>query len=230
MIRKALLTSVALLLVSSAAFAQSKNVTTIDINGAKLSIITNATHGTRQATKLRYPGADFSNFDTKYPNGTYVPWEGYIFCGSPTANNCTSGQVNFAYPFTTGSGSGQKAKGFDLALELVSGTGGVTTCLEADSGGTPSGTCMTGTTTYFANGSLAPWGNLVAPLSASFHSQNLTSSTQYWAVAIADANTAIAADVEDTDFVNAGNFGEQISGVWYDFSSIGFVPAFDIIK
>jgi hypothetical protein len=230
MFRKALLSSAALLLVSLSAFAQTRTVTTVDINGAKLSMITGASQGKQQASRIRTPGADFTNLDTKYPNGTYIPWDAYIFCGSAVGVYCTNGQVSFAYPFTTAAASGQKVKGFDVALELVSGTGGVTLCLESDSGGVPSGTCTAGTNVYFPNTSLAGWGTLVPPLNGTFHSQNLSSSTQYWIVAVADASTAIAADVEDTDFVDPGNFGEQQGGIWYNFSTSAYLPAFDIIK
>jgi hypothetical protein len=229
MFRKALLSSAALLLASSAAFAQPKNVTTVDINGAKLSMITGVSQGKQQASKVRYPGAIYSNLDTKYANGTFIPWQAYIFCG-PTTSFCNNQVTNFAYPFTTGAASGQKVKGFDVALELASGTGGVTVCLESDSGGVPSGTCTTGTSVHFAASSMTGWGTFGPTLNGTFPSQNLSSSTQYWFVAVADTGTAVAADLEDTDFVNPGNFGEQISGNWYNFSTAGQLPAFAAIK
>ncbi|HEY3639236.1 MAG TPA: hypothetical protein VGK90_13900, partial [Rhizomicrobium sp.] len=183
MFRKMLLSSAALVLAGSSAFASPK-VTTVDINGAKLSMITELGHSTQQP-RLHVPGATFNNLDLKYPNGTFIPWQAYLFCGSTDAD-CT-GPVNFAYPFTTSGAPGQKVKGFDLALEVASGTGGVTICLETDSGGVPSGTCVAGTSTYVPNQSLLGWGTFGPTVDVTFKSKSLTSATQYWAVAVADA-------------------------------------------
>src|ERR1700679_2798363 len=140
MILIALLSSVALVFAGSTTFALPANVITFDVHGAKVSILTDAGRS-RQQPRVRVPGAPLTNdLDLKYPNGTFIPWQAFIF-GSDN---------DFGSAFTTGATSGQKVAGFDVALELVSGTGGVTVCLEADTAGVPSGTCMAGTSTYFA--------------------------------------------------------------------------------
>ncbi|HEY3639237.1 MAG TPA: hypothetical protein VGK90_13905 [Rhizomicrobium sp.] len=220
MFRKAILSSVALVLASSTAFALPKNVISFDLHGVKVSVLMGASRGTQQAP-LHVPGGPtFNDLDLKYPNGTYIPFVGFTFGSSN----------NFGSAFTTGAGTGQKIAGFDVALELVSGTGGVTVCLEADTGGVPSGTCMDGTSAYFPNGSLAPWGTLAPTLNVTFPTIKLPSSTQYWIVAAADPDTDIAWNNQDTDFVNQYTFGEVFSGTWASFNGTGYVPALEVIR
>jgi len=220
MIRTALFSSLTLVLASSAAFAQPGNVVTFDAHGVKVSILTDAGRS-QQQPRLRVPGAAaFNDLNLKYPNGTFIPWQAFLFSDSS----------DFGSAFTTSADAVQRLKGYNVALQLASGPGGVTVCLEADMAGVPSGTCMDGTSAYFANESLPAWGFLSPTLNVTFPTLRLTPLTQYWIVAMPDTDTVIAWDNEDIDFVNPYTFGEVFDGSWAAFNGTAYVPAFEVIK
>ena len=83
---------------------------------------------------------------------TFIPWQAFVF-----------GDANdFAAAFTTKYiwHFSQRLGGYTVALQLVTGPGGVTVCLEDDSSGVPSGNCVAGTSAYFSNAALPLWGFL----------------------------------------------------------------------
>jgi hypothetical protein len=220
MFRTAILSSVALMLAGSAASASPGNVITFDVHGVKVSILTDVARG-QQQPRVRVPGAvEFNNLNLKYPNATFIPWQAFVF-----------GDANdFAAAFTTSTDSSQRLGGYNVALQLVTGPGGVTVCLEDDNSGVPSGNCVAGTSAYFSNAALPLWGFLSPTLNVTFPTQHLAPSTQYWVVATPDPDTLIAWDNEDTDFVNPYTFGQEFNGAWSSFNGVSYVPALEIIR
>jgi hypothetical protein len=227
MFKRVLLTSAAVVLAGTAAIAAPSGVILKRLdNGGLLGINLNAMHSMPNRAPLHTPSKpDFSNLDLTYPNGTYIPWEAYILCGAstPTCNNGPASQWAMGFSGAT------KAAGIDVALELVSGTGGVTIALYNDSGFGYPGTAIASTVQHVTVSQ--SWGTMGPTVNTTFSPVKLNASNTYWVVVTPDTDSGIAWDLEDTDFVSSYLVAIQSgTGSWGTGEFSGFVPAAEVIK
>jgi hypothetical protein len=184
----------------------------------------------QHAKRVRLPqGTDFDNFDIKYSQAPYTPWNGYLLCGAGDAGDCGGAATEMAMAFTTLPTGSQYAKGLDVALSVVSGTGGATVAIYSDNGGAP-GSALAGSSQHVT--AVTPFGTLGPILQAVYQKHvALANSTQYWMVVTPDSGAALAWDIEDTDYTDSFLAAAQAgSGAWEPSSLSAYVPAFDIVK
>jgi hypothetical protein len=231
MISRTLLLASGAVLCASAALAASVSLNITHMpNGAILATRVDIGQQQKQAERIHTPqGTDFDNFDTKYAKAPYTPWNGYFLCGASEASNCGGNSNQMAMAFTALPTGSQYAKGLQLALSVVSGSGGATVALYNDGGGIP-GTVVSGSSEHVA--ASTPFGTLGPILHATYqHHVPLANSTQYWVVVTPDSDSAVAWDIEDTDYTDTFLAAAQAgSGAWENSSLSPYVPAFDVVK
>jgi hypothetical protein len=231
MISRTLLLALAAMLGASTALAAPSgfNITRMP-NGAILATRISLAQQQKQPQRIRTPsGTDFDNFDTQYVNAPYTPWNGYFLCGASDADNCGGNSNQLAMAFTTRPTGSQYAKGLDLALSVLSGSGGATVAIYNDDGGVP-GTALSATSEHVT--ASTAFGTLGPILQTAYtHNVKLANSTQYWVVVTPDSDSAVAWDIEDTDYTDFYLAAAQTgTGAWEDSYLSAYVPAFDVVK
>jgi hypothetical protein len=225
--RTALLSATALLFGTSAAFAaaQEANHTPFATMATKISA------PKHDVTPHNFVAYDAGNFDTKYADGEFTPWYGYVLCGAGVSNShCNN--LSFAFSFTTGATAAlAKAGGYQVGLMApasICSASSATVALYTNSGSVP-GTVVPGTSNDLTV--TTAFGTYGAPINKTFKKAvQLLTSTEYWLVVSPDAGKCIAWGSEDTDYVDSYSAAVLSGATWFSTSFTSIVPAFGVVR
>jgi hypothetical protein len=236
--RTILLSTTALLFGATAAFAHTDVTPVKTQNGLVLSMTTKMSAPQKVLHPDMFAAYDLGNLNTKYVDGEFTPWEGYIMCGA-SATGATCNKISFAFPFTSGATVAlAKLAGYQIAMEAPSSatcgagtTPGFNVALYNDAAGLP-GTAVAGSSASLT--AATAWGTYGPTVNKTLKKVlQLTVNTPYWMVVSPASKTSCTAwDVEDTDYVHsqAAAIGSTAATGWGTSSFTAFVPAFGVVR
>jgi hypothetical protein len=213
MIRKALLASAALALLSSAASAASQAVISKDYMTTMLP------HGIQSPLppELR-SGGILDNFASKYKDGLYFCCEGGTITGPSFVGGYSYEQ---AVPFTPT--ATKSVTTITIGLGYVSGTNSATVALYSDNGGVPGTELASGTAS-----SMPDFGSCCTTAKVKISSTSVTKGTQYWVVVSATGNTWTAWNYSTTDQVDEHTYAYNYDGEGWNTTEYILYPTVDV--